>query len=149
MSGAAGRSCTSIGPRGHRHEHPGRNHPSAGLTLLRPNPYFDPVIRLVLAVLCALGVALGPLATSGAIAGQAAMPGCKMGGHMPAKPADHSKMDCCTPACQVTSPAILLPDRATDSSAIVADGALHDRTIVPELASFSPSGLDPPPRLPS
>jgi hypothetical protein len=107
------------------------------------------VIRLFLAVLCALGLAFSPGATSGAIAAPSAMPGCTMDGHMPAKPADHSTMDCCTPACQVSAAAALLPQRTSEEAPLKINGALHDRAAVTELASFTATGLDPPPRLPS
>jgi len=107
------------------------------------------VIRFVIAILCALGLGLGPAATSGAIAAPSAMPGCTMDGHMPAKPADHSKMDCCTPACQISAPAALLPERSSDAAQAAASGSPHDRAAAKELASFTASGLDPPPRLPS
>lgn len=98
-------------------------------------------------MLCAFGLAFGPAATSGAIAASAAMPGCTMDGHMPAKPADHSKMDCCTVVCQMTA-AALLPERSADAAPLKSNGALHIRSAVKELASFAESELDPPPRLP-
>ena len=119
----------------------------AGLTLLIPPPYSDGVIRLFIIVLCALGLAFSPAATSGAVAAPTGMPGCTMG-HMPAKPADHSKMDCCTAACQMTAPA-LLPELIADAAPLKTNGALRDRAAVKDLASFTASGLDPPPRLPS
>lgn len=106
------------------------------------------MIRLFLAVLCALGLAFSPLATTGAIASSSGMPGCTMG-HMPAKPADHSKMDCCTPACQTSAAAALMSDRDLASDLSASGGVQHDRTPTKELASFTASGLDPPPRLPS
>jgi hypothetical protein len=76
-----------------------------------------------------------------------AMPGCTMG-HLPAKPADHSKMDCCAPACQVSA-AALQPERTSAAASLKNNGALLNRTAVKELASYTASGLDPPPRLPS
>jgi hypothetical protein len=88
------------------------------------------------------------MVSSGAIAAPAKMPGCTMDGHIPAKPADHSKMDCCTAACQMTAPA-LLPERDAAATPLMTNGALHDRAADKELASFTASGLDPPPRLPS
>ena len=104
------------------------------------------MIRLVLAAFCALALAFSPAATSGAIAAPYGMPGCTMNGHVPAKPAQHSKMDCCTPACQVSAAAALLPGRTADAAPMKADGALHDRARAQELASFATGGLDPPPR---
>lgn len=121
---------------------------TVGLTRLIRRPYPAPVIRLFLAVLCALGLAFSPAATSGAIAAPTAMPGCTMDGHKPAKPADHSKMDCCTVACQMVAPA-LLPEPTADAAPLNFNGALHDRAAAKELTSFAASGLDPPPRLPS
>ena len=69
-----------------------------------------------------------------------------MDGHMPAKPANHSKMDCCTPACQITAAAALLPARISADTPLNRTAALHERTVMKEFPSFSPSGLDPPPR---
>ena len=112
-------------------------------------PYLEAVIRLFLAALCSIALAFSPAATSGAIAAPDAMPGCTMGDHMPAKPADHSKMDCCTPACQISAAAALLPERVADAAPLKSNGALHGSAPAKELASFTASGLDPPPRLPS
>ena len=108
-------------------------------------PYFDRVIRVFLAALCAIGLAFAPTAV---LASSSAMPGCTMDGHMPAKPADHSKMDCCTAACPLSA-AVLLPEATADAAPLQANGALHDRAPAKELASFTASALDPPPRLPS
>ena len=118
----------------------------AGLTLLIPSRYPASVIRLFLAVLCSVGLVLSPAATSGAFAASNAMPGCTMEGHMPAKPADHSKMDCCTPACQISAAAALLPERIAIDVRLTANRALHGRPTLAKFATFSPSGLDPPPR---
>lgn len=117
------------------------------MTPLIPTPYLDRVIRFFLAVLCSLGLALSPAVTSGAIASPTAMPGCTMDGHMPAKPVDHSKMECCTPACQLSSAAALLPEPSSTSLLQKRDGVLQPRIAAKELASFLTSGLDPPPRL--
>ena len=106
------------------------------------------MIRLFLAILCALGLSFSTTATNGAIAAPVTMPGCTMDGQMPAKPADHSKMDCCTVACQMVAPA-LLPEPIADAALLKSNGAMHDRAAVKKLASFTGSGLDPPPRLPS
>lgn len=101
-------------------------------------------MRLLISMLCALGLAIAPTAANAASA--SSMPGCTMDGHMPGKPTNHSKMDCCTPACQTSAAAALLPDRAADESPLANNDALHDRAAVQEPASFSASGLDPPPR---
>ena len=106
------------------------------------------MIRLFLAVLCAGGLALSPMATNDAFAAPAAMHGCAMDGHMPAKPAERSKMDCCTVVCQMTA-AALLPERVAEQAPIKSGRALHARSPAKKLASFTESGLDPPPRLPS
>ena len=105
------------------------------------------MIRLLLAVLCSLGLALSPALTAGAIAAPAAMPGCTMGEHMPAKPVDHSKMDCCTPACQIAPAAALLPAPASTDARLGPNRGLHIRPAIAAVASFSPSALDPPPRI--
>ena len=104
------------------------------------------VIRLFLAALCALGLAFGPVATSGATAAQS-MPGCTMDGHMPAKPANHSKRDCCTATCPLTAAA--LPVRMAEAAPLKSNGAPHGPARARELLSYTASGLDPPPRLPS
>lgn len=119
---------------------------ASGLTLLIPPQYFDRVIRFFLAMLCALGLAFNPAAINGAIATPAAMQGCTMDGHMPAKPAEHSKMDCCTPACQISAAVALLPQRTSDGTPLKRNGALHDASAVKRLASLAVTGLDPPPR---
>ena len=104
------------------------------------------MIRLLLALLSAFALALSPV--SATAAAPASMADCGMKGEMPAKP-HHSKMDCCTPACQASSAAAMLPQRGEAS-----DGVSHERaplsTIpVKRLISFAPTGLDPPPRLPA
>jgi hypothetical protein len=96
-------------------------------------------------VLCALGLALSPAAANGAFATPAAETNCTMDGHMPAKPVDHSKMDCCTPTCPMAAPA-LLPARIAETAAREIEDASHGRVAVTELVSFRASGLDPPPR---
>ena len=67
---------------------------------------------------------------------------------MPSKPAERSKMDCCTVVCQMGA-AALLPLQLAAETPPKSDGVIHNRTQVKELASFAQSGLDPPPRLPS
>lgn len=104
------------------------------------------MIRCLIFFLCAMGLAFGPVATSGAIAAPGTMPGCTMGEHMPAKPADRSKMDCCTPACPISAAAALLPDRPASAAPLDRNAVGRERTTLNELPSFSPSGLDPPPR---
>jgi hypothetical protein len=117
-----------------------------GLTLLIATPYFDPVIRLFLAVLCALGLAFAPVTAIAATATMNGTAGCTMDRHLPAKPSDHSKMDCCTPACQMAAPAALLPERASISDALPHDRGLVASAPAKELASVASSSLDPPPR---
>lgn len=107
------------------------------------------VIRLFIGVLAAVALAFSPAAAASAMTAPSAMPGCTMNGHMPAKPADHAKMDCCTPFCQAAAAAALLPELSPAGEPLKSDGARHDRAAVDELSSFTSSGLDPPPRLPS
>jgi hypothetical protein len=45
--------------------------------------------------------------------------------------------------------AALQPERTADTAPLQANGALHGRPCVKALASFTASGLDPPPRLTS
>lgn len=117
----------------------------SGLTSLIQTPYYDRVIRLFIAALCAFALAFSPAVASGAFADPAGKPGCAMNGQMPAKPVDHSKIDCCAPACQISAGA-LLPNRIADEAPLESNGALHDRAAVKELASITVTGLDPPPR---
>lgn len=107
------------------------------------------VIRLFIALLCALALGLSPVAATAAAAAPGGMPGCTMTGEMPDMPADHAKMDCCTPACQAPASAALLPQRDGGSDDLSAERQLHASAPVKKLRSFAPTGLDPPPRLPS
>ncbi|MES2326223.1 MAG: hypothetical protein V4499_02680 [Pseudomonadota bacterium] len=103
------------------------------------------MIRLVLALLSALALALNPVSVQAAGFGQDSTMSCGMQQKMPAKPANHGKMDCCTPACQVSSAAALLPDH--DLADQVTNGEqLHAAMALSKLSSFAPTGLDPPPR---
>ena len=106
------------------------------------------VIRSLIIMLCAAALAFTPTAASRATAAPAAMPGCAMDGHMPKMPAERSKMDCCAVVCQMTA-AALLPEHVAGQAPIKSGRAVHDRAPARELASFTESGLDPPPRLPS
>jgi hypothetical protein len=65
---------------------------------------------------------------------------------MPATPANHAKIDCCTSACQVTS-AALLPQRDITADQPTRGKELHASLSMKELDSVAPNGLDPPPRL--
>ena len=96
-------------------------------------------------MLCALGLALAPVTASAAVAQTNGMPGCTMDGKMPSKSVDHAKMDCCTPACQAPSSAALLSDGMAAPS-IPSGNAELSWAPAKELASFTASGLDPPPR---
>jgi hypothetical protein len=107
------------------------------------------VISLVLSLLSALALALSPVAVNAASVGQGPMAGCDMHQKVPAKPASHGKMDCCTPACQAASPAGLVPQRDASSGGAVRGTELHARYAAHRLDSFAPTGLDPPPRLAS
>lgn len=102
------------------------------------------VIRHLLALLCAIGLAVSPLAVVPASAAQ--MSDCTMGGDMPDMPADHSKMDCCTPACHVPSASALLPRLDADVADAPAPQQLLGSAPVKQLESILASGLDPPPR---
>ena len=116
------------------------------MTLNRANHILTPVIRFFIGVLTALALALSPVAAVSAMAAPSAMAGCMSDGHMPAKPTDHAKMDCCAPFCQ-TAPAALMPELNRAGEALQSDRAPHDQAAGRELPSFRPSGLDPPPRL--
>ena len=109
-------------------------------------PILRRVIRLLFSILCALGLALAPVAASAAIGPNTEMPGCRMDGKMPAKPVDHAKMDCCAPACQAPASAALMPRQDTAASVGRADKSMLAWAPEKELASIASSGLDPPPR---
>jgi hypothetical protein len=113
----------------------------------RAKIYFMNVIRLLLAVFIAIGLALGPAAPTIAMSSAAAMPGCNMGDKMPEHPADHSKMNCCTAACQAPASAALLPQRSAADERIATHRSAHSLSPVKELASAASTGTDPPPRL--
>lgn len=101
------------------------------------------VIRLLISMLCALGLAFAPVAANATAAPPENMAGCTMGKDMP-KPIN-GKMDCCVPACQSTTSA-LVPEKATDGAAVQIDCSQLAWTPVKELTGIVNSGLDPPPR---
>jgi hypothetical protein len=107
---------------------------------------FAHVLRLLISMLCALGLAFAPVSAGATLLSSDSMPGCTMGKDMPKRSGDHSTMSCCTPACQAPSSAALLPGR---DSAAATDGpsvTKFSRAPAQELASIPSSGLDPPPR---
>lgn len=105
------------------------------------------VIRLLVSMLCALGLAFAPVAPNAAVSQTNGMLGCAMDGKRPAKAADYSKMDCCTPACQAGSAAALLAAPSEPGDGLAHERALLSTAPVTRLISFAPTGLDPPPRL--
>jgi hypothetical protein len=107
-------------------------------------PILNGVIRHLLALLCAIGLAFSPLAAEPASA--APMAPCAMGGEMPDMPADHSKMDCCTPACHAPAASALIPRINAGLADFQAPGRLLSIAPVKELESILASGVDPPPR---
>lgn len=104
------------------------------------------MIRLLISILCALGLAFAPMTASAAAAPRFGASSCTMDGKMPIKPDDHARMDCCTPACQLTSAAALLPQRDGAPPRLVATGQRLTSASVAALESIAPSALDPPPR---
>jgi hypothetical protein len=104
------------------------------------------VIRLLISMLCALGLAFSPVAANAAVSQASGMPGCTMDGKMPAKTADHAKMDCCAAACQAPSSAALTPNQNTAHPVAPVRSALLSWAPVKELYGIDNSGLDPPPR---
>lgn len=103
------------------------------------------MIRLLVSMLCALGLAFSPVVATAAVAA-GKMPGCTMNGKMPDTPSNHDKMDCCTAACQMTSATALLPESGTTDAPLEMNGALHHRLVLVEPISIIPLALDPPPR---
>ncbi|MBA2770516.1 MAG: hypothetical protein H0U34_00645 [Sphingomonas sp.] len=105
------------------------------------------MIRLVLAMICALGLAFSPVAANAAPAAGSGMPGCIMDGDMPDMAADHSKMDCCTPACQAPSSSAATLSKSI-SAALLAPAKSRKLTwgSPKDLVAFLVSALDPPPR---
>ena len=69
------------------------------------------VIRLMISVLCALGLALAPAPARASAGPSTSAAACAMDGKMPTKPVNHAKTDCCTAACQPAAPAALMPAR--------------------------------------
>lgn len=102
------------------------------------------VNRLLILILCALGLAFAPVAANAAALSSGNMADCAMGKNMP-KPIN-GKMDCCVPACQSTAPA-LAPEKISDGAAPLVDRSQLSWTPVKELSGITSSGLDPPPRL--
>lgn len=102
------------------------------------------VIRLLISIFCALGLALTPVTANAAAASPRSMADCAMGKTMPAKPSG-SKMDCCVPACQSPASA-MLPENRTKSATNLSDRSQPAWTPVKELVGIVSSGLDPPPR---
>lgn len=105
------------------------------------------VIRLLLALLVAVGLAFSPAAPALAMAAPSAMSDCANGDQMPDRSADHSKMDCCTPACQAPAAAALLPQQSSAGKSLAMARPLVIDPPAKELASVAPAGLDPPPRI--
>jgi hypothetical protein len=104
------------------------------------------MIRLFIALLCALGLAFAPVAAGAAALSNQNMPGCTMGKEMPKKAADHGKVDCCTPACQAASSAALLPSRGAFVATVARPAVRLTWAPAKKLASVPGSGLDPPPK---
>lgn len=107
-------------------------------------PILARVIRLIM-MLCAIGLALAPVTAEAAVSA-GSMPGCTMNKEMPVKPSSHAKMDCCTPACQVTAASALLPNSTGEETTSQPHAMTFAAGRVKELASISTTGLDPPPR---
>ena len=106
------------------------------------------MIRLLISILCALGLAFAPVTVNAAPMPSDEMTGCEMDGKMPPEPMthmNHSKADCCTAACPVQSSA-LLPDADAARPSDPALAALLFSAPVKVLISVAYSGLDPPPR---
>lgn len=100
------------------------------------------MIRLLLALLCALGLAFSPMT---AVASP--LRECTMRvGEMPDMPADHSEMSCCAPACQAPSAAAVLTKPDANPSADLTGRMIFAPAPMKELHSTASSGLDPPPR---
>ena len=103
------------------------------------------MIRLLTALLTALALAFSPVVAHAGAFGQDSMTGCGMQ-KMPAKSADHAKMDCCTPACQAPASAAFMPSKDTSDQVRLARVELLIGMPVKELSGITSSGLDPPPR---
>jgi len=103
------------------------------------------VTRLLISMLCALGLAFAPVAANGMSFDQQPMAKCDMQHKMPSKPAHHGKMDCCTPACQVSAAAALQPQLGV-ADRLTSGKELRVTAAATQLDSFASTGLDPPPR---
>ncbi len=103
-------------------------------------------MKLLLSLLCVLGLSLSSVTASAAGTPTSSTPGCTMGGEMPDMPPDHSTMDCCTATCQAPSSAALLPMQSAASDLDLLGKAEPSGGPAKQLTSVASSGLDPPPR---
>ena len=113
------------------------------------------MIRLLIAILCALGLALSPVGVAHAYADpgmnmsncpmQMAMATHEMHGMSPGK-MHHGSMDCCSQACHAPTPiAVVVPIGIPEDEPVI-ETALFDAIPVKHLVSATGSTLDPPPR---
>lgn len=98
-------------------------------------------MRVILALLMAMSLALSPSPAFSVPSGN-----CSMAGPAHVMPADHEDMGCCTADCRVSCPSALLPQAGEDRSG----GPFKSGPVAPAAAgimdSVDPAGSDPPPR---
>ena len=111
-------------------------------------PIFKRVIRFVLSCLLALSF-IGSAPAVAAMATElpaAQASDCKMANKMPAKPADHGKMACCTSDCTMAGPAALAQPGNGGLAEPPAVRAILASMPVKQLDSVDWATADPPPR---
>lgn len=110
------------------------------------------MVRFLIGIVVALGLVVAPTAAEARAVLAGGGPECAMDRAMPAMPAmpdmpaDHSKMACCTIACQVPASAALLPMKGAATLPELGDGMRLAWSATKRLTSLISPGLDPPPR---
>ncbi|NUT00515.1 MAG: hypothetical protein HOP96_06030 [Sphingomonas sp.] len=113
------------------------------------------MIRLLLGIVCALGLALAPFRVAHAsapsgmkmsnCAAQMQMAAKDMAG-MHGKSGHHKSMNCCSPACQTPAPSAIASACPSGNGVLDTSKASFPVGPLKHLLSATGSGLDPPPR---
>lgn len=107
------------------------------------------MIRLLIGIVVALGLALAPAAAEAGVAEASNASACAMGSGMPDKPdmpANRLKMVSCTVACQIPPSAAFLPAKQMPIRVETPGAANLSWGAELQLMSLAGSALDPPPR---
>ena len=118
------------------------------------------VLRILLAALCALGLALSPAATVHAFPTPETMLNCPMTrtAHEEMMQAamdhaddpigdEHNRMNCCTPLCDMPAPLAVTHKPAVTGDATRAKAASYAIGPATALPSVGSTGPDPPPKI--